>query len=80
MVDAQKFLDYYQMTGWKTKGGATIKDWKACVRTWERNTRGTMQQRSRVPQQMKPMTEEERRVKEENDASFDAWAAMGLTD
>ena len=38
-VDARKFLDYYEMTGWKTKGGATIKDWKACVRTWERNTR-----------------------------------------
>lgn len=38
-VDAQKFLDYYSMTGWKTKGGAVIKDWKACVRTWERNTR-----------------------------------------
>ena len=38
-VDAKKFLDYYEMTGWKTKGGATIKDWKACVRTWERNTR-----------------------------------------
>lgn len=38
-VDAQKFLDYYSMTGWKTKGGAVIKDWKACVRTWELNTR-----------------------------------------
>lgn len=38
-VDPQRFLDYYSMTGWKTKGGATIKDWKACVRTWERNAR-----------------------------------------
>ena len=47
-VDPQKFLDYYEMTGWKTKGGATIKDWKACVRTWERNTRTD----SRVTQQV----------------------------
>ena len=39
-VDAQKFLDYYEMTGWKTKGGAVIKDWKACVRTWERRDKG----------------------------------------
>lgn len=36
-VNAQSFLDYYSMTGWKTKGGAKIKDWKACVRTWERH-------------------------------------------
>lgn len=38
-VNAQSFLDYYSMTGWKTKGGAKIRDWKACVRTWERNDR-----------------------------------------
>lgn len=54
-VDARKFLDYYQMTGWKTKGGATIKDWKACVRTWERNTSSqTTQVASR------PMTDQAR--------------------
>ena len=47
-VDARKFLDYYEMTGWKTKGGAIIKDWKACVRTWERNSRTD----SRVTQQV----------------------------
>lgn len=75
-VDARKFLDYYEMTGWKTKGGATIKDWKACVRTWERNTQGTTQQRSQ--QQAHQLTDEERRIKEENAKAFDAWASMGL--
>lgn len=77
-VDPQKFLDYYEMTGWKTKGGAAIKDWQACVRTWERNTQGTTQQRSQ--QQTHQLTDEERRIKEENAKAFDAWASMGLTD
>jgi hypothetical protein len=58
-VDAQKFLDYYEMTGWHTKGGATIKDWKACIRTWERNTRSD---RTHTPQRQKPMSEETRKT------------------
>lgn len=36
-IDAQRFVDYYQARGWMT-GKNHIKDWKACVRTWERNT------------------------------------------
>ena len=36
-VDAQKFYDYYESVGWKV-GKNPMKDWKACVRTWERNT------------------------------------------
>lgn len=35
-VDAEKFFDYYESIGWK-KGKTAIKDWKACVRTWEKN-------------------------------------------
>ncbi len=35
-VDANYFWDYYQTRGWKV-GKATMKDWKACVRTWENN-------------------------------------------
>ena len=35
-VDAQKFYDYYESVGWKV-GKNPMKDWKACVRTWERN-------------------------------------------
>ena len=31
------FIDYYKARGWKLKGGETVKDWKACVRTWSRN-------------------------------------------
>lgn len=38
-VDAQKFLDYYSSNGWKV-GRNPMKDWKAAVRTWERNSYG----------------------------------------
>lgn len=35
-VDAQRFVDYYTANGWKV-GRNPMKDWKATVRTWERN-------------------------------------------
>lgn len=35
-VDPQKFLDHYEANGW-VRGKTKIKDWKACVRTWEKN-------------------------------------------
>lgn len=36
-VDAQRFVDYYTANGWKV-GKNSMKDWRAAVRTWERNT------------------------------------------
>lgn len=35
-VDPQKFVDYYTANGWQV-GRNKMKDWKAAVRTWERN-------------------------------------------
>lgn len=35
-VDAQRFIDYYTSNGWQV-GKNKMKDWKAAVRTWERN-------------------------------------------
>ena len=35
-VDANRFYDYYETVGWKV-GKNQMKDWKAAVRTWERN-------------------------------------------
>lgn len=35
-VDPQRFIDYYTANGWKV-GKNSMKDWKAAVRTWERN-------------------------------------------
>jgi len=34
-VDAQKWYDFYQSKGWMI-GKNKMKDWKACVRTWEK--------------------------------------------
>ena len=35
IIDAQKFIDYYQSNGWVV-GKTKMKDWKATVRGWER--------------------------------------------
>ncbi len=34
-VDAQSFVDFYESKGWRV-GNSPMKDWKACLRTWER--------------------------------------------
>lgn len=35
-VDAQRFWDYYESVGWRV-GKNPMRDWRAAVRTWERN-------------------------------------------
>lgn len=37
-VDAEEFVDFYSSKGWMV-GKNKMKDWKASVRTWERNSR-----------------------------------------
>lgn len=40
-IDPQAFCDFYASKGWKV-GNQSMKDWRAAVRTWERNdTRGS---------------------------------------
>ena len=34
-IDPQRFIDFYEAKGWMV-GRNKMKDWKACVRTWER--------------------------------------------
>lgn len=36
-IDGQYFYDYQAARDWKLKGGQKIKDWKAVIRTWEKN-------------------------------------------
>ena len=38
-VDAERFINYYTANGWKV-GKNPMKDWKAAVRSWERNDFG----------------------------------------
>ena len=39
-IDASAFVDHYTANGWM-RGKSKIKDWQACVRTWEKNNRQT---------------------------------------
>lgn len=36
-VDPEQFIDHYTANGWKQGRGKPILDWKAAVRTWEKN-------------------------------------------
>jgi len=36
-VDPEKFISHYETSGW-VRGKTKIKCWKACVRTWEKNS------------------------------------------
>lgn len=36
-VDPEQFVDFYSAKGWKV-GNSPMKDWKACVRTWEKRS------------------------------------------
>lgn len=38
-INAQEFIDHYSANGW-VRGKTKIKDWRACVRTWEHNKKG----------------------------------------
>lgn len=33
-IDPERFINYYEATGWM-RGNSKIKNWKACVKTWE---------------------------------------------
>lgn len=58
-VDAERFIDYYTSNGWKV-GKNPMKDWKAAVRTWERqgwNGYGYSGQKQQ-PQQPKRVADE----------------------
>ena len=39
-VDPEAFIDYYEARGWYLSNGKKMVDWKAAVRTWERNNYG----------------------------------------
>ena len=36
-IDAEYFVDYQESRGWVLSNGKKMKDWKATIRTWERN-------------------------------------------
>ena len=39
-IDPQAFVDFYTANGWvQGRQGKPIRDWKACIRTWEQHRR-----------------------------------------
>lgn len=45
-IDPEAFMDFYTTNGWKQGKGKPIVDWKAAVRTWERNRKKGNQHQS----------------------------------
>lgn len=46
-VNAEKFFDFYESKGWMV-GKNKMKDWKACVRTWEKTEKESLTKKSDV--------------------------------
>ena len=46
-VDGEQFLNYYESKGWKI-GKTPMKNWKAAIRTWEKNEFKTDKKQSKV--------------------------------
>ena len=38
-IDPEYFYDYYKSVGWTIGKNKPMKDWKAAIRTWERNNK-----------------------------------------
>ena len=48
-IDAERFIDYYESNGWKV-GKNPMRDWRACVRSWEKNAKENKPQTKQVAQ------------------------------
>ena len=47
-VNPETFIDFYASKGWKV-GNQPMKDWKACVRTWERRDKSPDKPKGQPP-------------------------------
>lgn len=45
IISPSNFFDFYESKGWKV-GNNPMKDWKACVRTWQRREQGSYKMKS----------------------------------
>lgn len=60
-VDPQRFIDYYESNGWRV-GRNAMKDWKAAVRSWERNGYSSKSSKSDEPAPSYDISAAERRM------------------
>jgi hypothetical protein len=50
-IDAEAFIDFYESKNWQI-GKNKMKDWKACIRTWERRDKGKPKTMSKIHQHL----------------------------
>lgn len=48
-IDAEHFIDYYSSQHWKKANGRPLEDWKAAVRTWEKNSFDNKKKNVEIP-------------------------------
>lgn len=72
-IDAQSFIDFYESKGWLI-GKTKMKDWKAAIRTWERNRisskpkKETSEERvARITRELEEMHKREEEMKNERE-------------
>lgn len=54
---AEKFWQYYQLTGWKTKGGAPVEDWKSGFLFWMANEKKERMPKPAARQKKAPLSD-----------------------
>ena len=70
-IDAERFVSYYETTGWRIGGNRKMKDWRAAVRLWEKRDEERARERSAKS------TKSEKSPKERQ-GNFDAEEAFRL--
>lgn len=61
-VDPEAFFDYYTRSGWRLTKGGEMKDWKATIRSWERNTKHKTDGFNNAPARDRDMRDLERKL------------------
>lgn len=59
-VDVNKFIDFYESKGWMV-GKNKMKDWKASIRTWEKDSKESLKQ----PTVVDPLVERAKKLQEQ---------------
>ena len=63
-IDAEAFIDFYESKNWFI-GKNKMKDWKACVRTWERREKDKPQTMSKIHQHLQKNLNVKERLKKQ---------------
>jgi hypothetical protein len=67
-IDAETFINFYESKGWMV-GKNKMKDWKACIRTWEKKSRHIITKEEKpIPDWFDKELETQRITKEEKES------------